>query len=71
MLHRMEKDCPEVGYLYLGGHVDWEYGYYTWTGPNYDVDLEDGEWRDNGQRVSARTLKDLKLEVDTFIEEYN
>lgn len=69
MLHRMEKDCPEVGYLYLGGQVDWEYGYYTWTGPNYDASYDDGEWRDNGHRVSARTLRDLQIEVDTFIKE--
>jgi len=70
MLDKMTKDTPEVGYLYRGGRVDFEYGWYTWTGPNYDADLEDGEWRDNGERCTARTLNDLQIEVDTFIEEY-
>lgn len=69
MLLKLERDPPEVGYLYLGGQVDWEYGYYTWTGPNYDAELCDDEWRDNGHRVIARTLKELKLEVDNFVEE--
>lgn len=71
MLHKMEKDSPEVGYLYRGGTVDWEYGYYTWTGPDYDASWEGPEdgWIDNGHRVSARNLRDLQIEVDTFLEE--
>lgn len=67
----MEKDVFEVGYFYLGGLVSWEYGYYTWTGPNYDAWTEEDGWHDNGQRASARTLADLKLEVDELMENYN
>jgi hypothetical protein len=67
----MPPTTPEVGQLYRDGRVDWEYGYYTWTGPNYDASYEGSEdgWIDNGHRVSARTIRDLQIEVDTFLSD--
>jgi hypothetical protein len=56
---------------YRGWSIDWGYGQYTATGPDYDASYEGPEdgWVDNGHRVSARTLPDLCAEVDAFLAE--
>lgn len=55
---------------YRGWSITWDYGYYTATGPDYDAWTDgEGEWTSNGQSVQARTLPDLYLEVDSWIEE--
>lgn len=60
-----------VGQKYKGWDIDWEYGWYTATGPNYDASYEGPEdgWVSNGHRVQARTITDLFFEVDDFLEE--
>jgi hypothetical protein len=58
---------------YRGWSISFDYGYYTATSPNYDASWEGEEdgWVDNGQRVSARTLDDLRAEVDAWLEEHS
>ena len=41
------------------------------THPDYDASLEDGEWQDNGKRVTAATREDLIKEIDAWIEEHS
>jgi len=57
---------------YRGWSIDWEYGQFAATGPNYDASYEGHEdgWVDNGERVFARTIDDLKAEVDCWITEH-
>lgn len=57
---------------YRGWSIDWNYGEYSATGPNYDASWEGPEdgWVDNGERVFAKTLPDLRDEVDAYIEEH-
>ena len=57
---------------YRGWSVAWDYGACSATGPNYDASWEGEEdgWVDNGERVSARTLPDLYIEVDAYFEEH-
>jgi hypothetical protein len=56
---------------YRGWSISWDYGYFTATGPDYDASWEGEEdgWVDNGHIVSARTIEDLREEVDAWIEE--
>lgn len=56
---------------YRGWTINWDYGQYSATGPNYDASYEGPEdgWVDNGERVFARTIDDLKAEVDAWFEE--
>ena len=56
---------------YRGWDIEWAYGYYHATGPNYDASTDgpEGSWIDNGERTSARTLLDLYLEIDVWEEE--
>ena len=56
---------------YRGWSISWDYGEYSATGPNYDASWEGEEdgWVDNGERVFARTLPDLYVEVDAAIAE--
>ncbi len=58
---------------YRGGEVSWDYGYYTATSPNYDASYEGEEdgWIVHGDRVSARTIVDLRDEVDIWIAEHS
>lgn len=59
------------GSRYRGWTIDWEYGWYVATGPNYDASYggpEDG-WVSNGHRVQARTPESLLVEIDDFIAE--
>lgn len=39
------------------------------THPDYDASFEDGEWQDNGKRVTSATLDGVKSEIDAWIEE--
>jgi len=43
--------------------------FWTATGPDYDASYEGPEdgWVDNGQKVEARTYKDLLAEIEDFI----
>lgn len=43
--------------------------FWTATGPNYDASYEGPEdgWVDNGEKVEARTYKDLLVEIEDFI----
>ena len=54
---------------YRGWVIDWNYGQYTATSPDYDASYEGPEdgWVDNGLRTSARTLPDLYVEVDAML----
>jgi len=54
-----------------GWSIDWEYGFYTATGPNYDASYEGPEdgWVDNGHRVFARTREALIEEIDAWFDE--
>jgi hypothetical protein len=58
---------------YRGWYIDWNYGYFNATGPDYDASYEGPEdgWVDNGHRVSARTLSELYEEVDAFLAEHD
>lgn len=56
---------------YRGWSISWDYGEYCATGPNYDASWEGPEdgWVDNGERVFAKTLADLRAEVDAYLAE--
>lgn len=43
--------------------------FWSATGPNYDASYEgpEGGWVDNGEKVEARTYKDLLVEIEDFI----
>ena len=58
---------------YRGWRIEWDYGQFSATGPDYDASWEDEEdgWKDNGHRVFARTRADLKEEVDAWFEEHS
>lgn len=60
--------CSDV---HRGWSIQWDYGYYTATGPNYDASYEGPEdgWVDNGERVSARTWDGVIEEIDAWFEE--
>lgn len=73
---RQHPDTPTkvsepVALNHRGWLIDWDYGYFTATSPNYDASYEGEEdgWIDNGQRVSARTLEGLFAEIDAWFEE--
>lgn len=54
-----------------GWSIEWDYGYFTATGPDYDASYEGEEdgWVDNGQRVSARTWEGVIEEIDAWFAE--
>lgn len=56
---------------YRGWEISWDYGQYCAISPDYDASYEGEEdgWVDNGQRVFARTLPDLRAEVDAWFED--
>lgn len=57
---------------YRGWSISFDYGYYTGTGPNYDASYEGEEdgWVSNGEQCTARTMADLREEIDAYIEEH-
>lgn len=57
---------------YRGWSIEWGYGRYTATGPDYDASWEGEEdgWVSNGQRVEARTRDGVCAEVDAWFEEH-
>lgn len=57
---------------YRGWSIDWDYGRFTATGPNYDASWEGEEdgWVASGGRVEARTREALIEEIDDWIEEH-
>lgn len=70
--HGSQEPCPvDSPKDYHGWSVEWDYGFYTATSPDYDASWEGPEdgWVDNGLRVSARTLTELRIEVDALVEE--
>lgn len=43
---------------------------WTATGPNYDAWTDDeGDWTDNGEKVSAHSYKELLVEIESYIED--
>ena len=54
-----------------GWRIEWDYGQFSATGPDYDASWEGEEdgWVDNGHRVFARTREDLIEEIDAWFEE--
>jgi hypothetical protein len=51
--------------------IDWDYGYFTATGPDYEASYEGEEdgWVSNGQRVTARTRDGVIAEIDNWFDE--
>ncbi len=54
---------------YREWEITFDYGYFSATGPNYDVSWEGEEdgYVDNGQKISARTVEALRDEIDAAI----
>lgn len=57
---------------YRGWSIDWDYGRFTATGPNYDASWEGEEdgWVASGGSVEERTREGLIAEIDAWIEEH-
>jgi hypothetical protein len=54
---------------YRGWQISEGYvGYYA-THPDFDAEMDDGQWVGNGLQVHAMTLDELRAEVDEKIEE--
>lgn len=41
--------------------------WWTATGPDYDAEHDGFDWTDNGQKVEARTFKDLIQEIEEYL----
>lgn len=54
---------------YRGWSISFEYGRYVGIGPNYDASYEGPEdgWVGSGDIADARTLEDLRAEIDDAI----
>lgn len=66
----IEPGFCAVGHLYRGWAIDFEYGWYTAVGPNYEAEPDgEGGWTSNDEHTSARTLKELQFEIDAILDD--
>ncbi len=56
-----------------GWSIEWDYGYFTATSPDYDASWEGEEdgWVDNGLKAAAATREELIEEIDRLQDEWN
>lgn len=62
---------PASAERYKGWVIEFEYGWYTGVGPNFEGDYQGEEqgWVGNGEMVSARTIADVRIEIDAKLAE--
>lgn len=62
---------PASAASYRGWSIVFEYGWYVGTGPNFEASYEGEEdgMVGNGECVSARTIADVRIEIEAKLAE--